>query len=61
MVRSDRTPCAVPPDEAEVKTIGIEDCRDCGASWCWLEYLRWEVRAGITLNHAHHHLVSELS
>ena len=50
-------PCAHEPAGVTTKTIGLAPCTDCGSSHCWLHYLRWEVRAGVTLNEAHHHLV----
>jgi hypothetical protein len=52
-----RPPCTPFPEDAEFKTIGLIDCPDCHADDCWLHYLRWEVRRGITLNKQHHHLV----
>jgi hypothetical protein len=56
---SEPTPCATYPsdDEVEVKTVGLGTCPDCGAHECWLHYLRWEVRAGVTLNARYYHLV----
>lgn len=51
-------PCATQPDRTEMKTIGLGECSSCRTFDCWLHYLRWEVRTGMTLNKAQHHLVT---
>lgn len=51
-------PCMAQPDRTEMKTIGLGECPSCRTFDCWLHYLRWEVRGGMKLNAAHHHLVT---
>lgn len=52
-------PCMPYPEEdVEYKTIAI-DCDTCKRFDCWIGYLRWEKRYGITLNADQHHLVED--
>ncbi len=54
-----KLPCMRYPRDASYKTIGLDSCPDCGTGDCWLHYLRWEVRCGITLNaDQHYHVTS---
>lgn len=51
--------CIAWDDNASYKTVGLPTCPDCHSTKCWLQYLRWERGAGITLNANQHHLVDE--
>lgn len=54
MKDDNKQPCKPYPEMASYKTVGLSDCPDCGSWACWLHYLRWEKRLGITLNKAEH-------
>lgn len=49
------TPCRpYPTENVEYKTVGLDPCPMCKSTACWLHYLRWEKKHGITLNEAEH-------